>query len=810
MKTLTISKQTINGLRSVASGIGALALLTLMALSSGGATALAQAAPTITLTPGEYKGRPTLQATASETVDNWQYLRSSNDFDCVGATFDQHTPVADLSYIFVPADQGDMTYCFRAQNDNDVWGYAKHRFDFNPPQVTKPTLNSQPGRSTLTLTVNEPVVSHYHVSYNVGGSNTCDQNSANWPATPTGLEVIIRQPQHICFQLTDQSNKVTYYSYEVTSVKPLVKPEITVSYYADREVVEATANKTINSWAHVVSSQDLGDCKIVDYSSPTGRTRTATYTPSRQNQHYYFQGTDADNQKACGKVTVLAAIANPNPVVTKPPTTTKPTTTPTNTQTTTAPDIEIAATGRQITASHSEPVAKWRHYRSPSTPICDSSVVWDESQNPSIARGRQLSGLTESDIGQWVCFRALLLGTTYRGQEVYKAVQIANTWYDPTNTQTLTIRFEQSPTTLTATADPAVDSSRFQYLAYSGERYPNGPNCRHNNPHMTAEYWTRYKAKTGNVVKLVPAAEGYYYCFRVTDDQGGASYAMYRVGGIRQETKTKPPVQTTPTTTPTTTPPQETASPRLQVEISQTATTITATTNVAAPGASWQSLKFSGQRYPNGPNCSLSNPHMTAAYWAKWETGSSNSETLQASDEGKFYCFRVVDANGNVAIGQHKVTGVQVTQTQTQPTQTNQPDDSGSQTTVTPPAQTTAAPVVNVVTTAPQTPAPQVTVNPGPAPQVTVNPAAPQVTVNPAPAPQVTVTTQAPDSQPVPIDLTVNIPESALKTETPEPDTEPAKDDNSVVHMLWGLGGAIVTLIVLTTILAVVNRDQRR
>lgn len=787
MNNLTIMKQKIYRLRSVAGGIGALALSTLMALSIGSATVLAQSAPTITLTPGEHSGRPTLKATASETVTGWEYLRSSSDFDCSGSTFDQYTPARDQAYIFVPKDQGDLTYCFRAKNSDDVYGYAKHRFDFNPPAVTNAALDSQPGKSILTLTVNEPVSSHYYVHSGTG----CSETATTWSAQPTGLEVTVRKAVNICFQLTDDSGKVTYYLYKVTGVKPLVKPEVTVSYYADRNEVEATANTTVSSWAYVVSSSDLGTCDQVDYASPDGQTRTASYTPSSSNQHYYFQATDSSNQTACGKVIVLAAISNPNPTTTTPPTTT---TTTTNSNQPPAPDIDIDASGRQITASHTEPVAQWRYYRSPGTPICSSDVVWDSAQNPSVVRGRQVTGLDDSDVGQWVCFRALILGTTYRGQEVYKAVRITNTWADPANTQTLNIRFEQSPTTLTAIASPSVPSSNFQYLAYSGTRYPNGPNCHPSNPHMTAEYFQRWNAKVGNVVNLVPAVEGYYYCFRVVDDQGGASYAMYRVGGIRA-VKTQP-AQNTQTQTQTTQQQTETenteAAPvEIEVFIDQTSTTLKATANSSAASLTWQSLRFSSERYPSGPNCNSSNRHMTAEYWAKWNTGSSNTIQLTANDEGKFYCFRVVDSNGNVGLGQHKVTGVEAAsqqpgQTEQAPSQTNQ-HQPPQQTQPTNPPEAPQAPVVNVVNTSPETPAPQVTVNP----------------------PQVTVTTQAPDSQPIPIDLTVNIPESSNdEAEAPEPEQE--EDDSFEQGLIWGLGGAVITLIVLTAILAIVSRGPRR
>ncbi len=897
MKTLTIMKQKNYRLRSVASGIGALALSALMASAIGGATALAQSAPEITLTPGEYEGRSTLQGTASETVTNWEYLRSSSDFDCGDAIFDQYDPVLGLKYIFVPSNQGDLTYCFRAKA-NDAWGYAKHRFDFNPPAVTNAQLDSQPGKSTVSLTVSEPVTSRYHVS----DSKACSKTSAKWSAQPTGKTVTVRRAQNICFQLTDQSDKVTYYPYKVTSVAPLVKPEVTVSYYNDRDTVEATANKTVNSWAYIVSNQDLGACNQVNYGSPTGRTNVARYTPSKHNQHYYFQGTDTNKQKACGKVIVLAALTNPNPITTTTPTTT------TTTQSD-APEIDIDASGRQITASHSEPVAKWRYYRSGGVPICTPDVVWDTEQNSDISKGRQVTGLTDADVGRWVCFRALLLGTAHRGQEVYKSVQITNTWADPTNTQTLTITFQQSPTTLTAIADPVVPSDRFQYLAYSGARYPNGPNCRATNPNMTAEYWTRYNAKTGNVVKLVNSAEGYYYCFRVTDDEDGASYGMYRVAGIRQAAKVKPDLTTTTTvrtlevrisptaTTLTATTNIEapgaswqylvfsgdrypngpgcnsdnssmnaeywarwetgtsntvtlkasdegkfycfrvvddngnaalgqhkvsgvkvaeqtdtadeagqqeadttTTVRTLEVRISPTATTLTATTNIEAPGASWQYLVFSGDRYPNGPGCNSDNSSMNAEYWARWETGTSNTVTLKASDEGKFYCFRVVDDNGNAALGQHKVSGVKVAE------QTDTADEAGQQE-----ADTTTTTTTTTSETGQDQSATQntdtVTVTTGTngnnqAPVVNVD----VVNTSPeAPAPQITVNTQAPESQPVPIELTINMPESS--TDIPEP--EQSEDGSVTQGLLWGLGGAIATLIVLTTILAIVNRGSR-
>ena len=777
MKTLTIMKHKTYRLRSVASGIGALALSALMASAIGGATVLAQSAPEITLTPGEYEGRTTLQGTASETVTNWEYLRSSSDFDCSATVFEQYDPVLGLSYIFVPSNQGDITYCFRAKA-NDAWGYAEHRFDFNPPAVTDTQLDSQPGKSTVTITVSEPVTSRYRTTQ----STSCSETSTDWSTTRVGLEVTVREVRNICFRLTDQSNKVTYYLYdEITSIKPLVKPEIIVSYYADRDTVEATANKTINSWAYIVSNQSLGECDEVNYASPTGRTDVAQYTPSKHNQHYYFQGTDADQQKACSKVIVIAAIINPI-------TTTAPTTTTTQSD---APEIDIDASGRQITASHSEPVAKWRYYRSAGATICTPDVVWDTEQNSDIVKGRQVTGLTDADVGKWVCFRALLLGTAHRGQEVYKPVQITNTWADPTNTQTLNITFQQSPTTLTAIANPVVSSDRFQYLAYSGDRYPNGPNCRASNPSMTAEYWTRYNAKTGNVVNLVNSAEGYYYCFRVTDDEDGASYGMYRVAGIRQAAKVKPDLTETSSTTSTTS-----TTRTLEVRISPTATTLTATTNIEAPGASWQYLVFSGDRYPNGPGCNSDNSSMNAEYWARWETGTSNTVTLKASDEGKFYCFRVVDDNGNVALGQHKVTGVKVAE------QTNTADEAGQQeadtTTTTSETGQDQSATQNTDT---------VTVTTG----TNGNNQAPVVNVDvvntppEAPAPQVTVNTQAPESQPVPIELTVNMPESS--TDAPEP--EQTEDDSVTQGLLWGLGGAIATLVVLTTILAIVNRGSR-
>ena len=76
------------------------------------------------------------------------------------------------------------------------------------------------------------------------------------------------------------------------------------------------------------------------------------------------------------------------------------------------------------------------------------------------------------------------------------------------------------------------------------------------------------------------------------------------------------------------------------------------------------------------------------------------------------------------------------------------------------------------------------------------------------PAPQVTVNTPAPESQPVPIELTVNMPEPETPTKTPEPKQQ-TEDDSVTQGLLWGLGGAIATLVILTTILAIVNRGSR-
>ena len=412
---------------------------------------------------------------------------------------------------------------------------------------------------------------------------------------------------------------------------PLVQPKITVAYYANNDRIVSQANKTIDSWDYLLFRQKQ-DCTKANYANPTGSNHQVNVTPASYDQHYCFRATDTDDLQAYGGITILASI-KPPPIVQTP-----------------APEIQTDASSRQITASHSEPVAKWRYYRSASQPTCDTSVNWDTGQNSAIVKGRQVTGLTSTDVGQWVCFRAILLGTTYRGQEVYKPVQITNTWADPTNTQALTINFNQTPTTLTATASPAVPSNRYHYLSYSGDRYPNGPNCNADNPNMTAAYWTRWKAAAGNVVNLVPKAEGYYYCFRVIDDNGGASYAMHRATGIRQRTSS------TLTTAPT-----QTSSIRdLRVRISQTPTTLTATTNIEAPGARWQYLVFSVDRYPNGPDCNVDNPHMTDDYWNRWadEAGSTNVVKLQERNEGYYYCFRVVDADRNVAYGEHKVTDV--------------------------------------------------------------------------------------------------------------------------------------------------------
>ena len=791
METLRSIRQRISQrLQSVSSGVAIAAAgvaLVVVPLQPAQVLAMEETPPTITITPGEHEGKMTLQATADQEVSDWEFLRSSSAFDCDSDVFDQYEPIRGQNYFYVPDQFSDnFTYCIRAKNANDIWGYASHRIDLSPPTITV-NHTSVPGQVTITATANEPVTWRYYVVYD----DRCGDEKA-WERSPKGPTHTDTGPVMVCYQAVDQSGKEAYKVYEVEEVQPLAQPDVRAAYYAATNKIVARANKSIASWAYLLTRQKQ-DCAQADYSNPTGRTNQVEVSPASYDQHYCFQATDIDDLVAHDGITITAAI-KPEPVT--PPVEEQPT----------APEIAIDASGRQITASHSEPVAKWRYYRSPAEPACDATVNWDSDQNSAIVRGRQVTGLTSADVGQWVCFRALLLGTTYRGQEVYQPVQISNSWSDPDNTQTLAIKFSQTATTLTATASPAVPTDRYQYLTYSGDRYPNGPNCTADNPNMTAEYWTRWKAATGNVVQLVQQAEGYYYCFRVVDNNGGASYAMHRVTGVKR------PSTTAPTTTPT-----ETSTVRqLEVKVSQTPMTLTATTNIAAPGARWQYLRFSSDKYPNGPKCNADNEHMTDAYWNRWaeQAGNTNVVNLQASDEGYYYCFRVVDASNNVAYGEHKVTGVDTS------TATATVVETESETATAAPAEEAeAAPVVTVINPGTDS-APQVTVNPG---SVTVNPGsvtvnpgpAPQVTVNPGPAPQVTVN-PAPVNTSTPIEVTVNMPEAPAPA-ADQPGAEPIpvavadSDDNRVTEgLLWGLGGAIATLVILTSILSVVDRNSRR
>ena len=252
----------------------------------------------------------------------------------------------------------------------------------------------------------------------------CDEDSATdtdltWASGSTATAPSASS-RYICFNVEDNSGNAGYNYRYLTRVSDAVKPSLTVTQVGNSfkyTATDAGSGIKTDSHGYLVFATDAKptDCMSgttgVDWTKATDGQKTATLTEADNGSHYCFRVSDqAGNYQYAGPVTVAGVD-------------------------TTAPVVTISQNAGTMTATASESGIKaWQSYQSASEPKCEEAdSEWASTKD--VTDGRQVTGLTSTDTGNWICFRAQDASDNYG----FKKRQIT----DPTTT----VGVDPDPTT---------------------------------------------------------------------------------------------------------------------------------------------------------------------------------------------------------------------------------------------------------------------------------------------------------------------------------------------------------------------------
>ena len=334
--------------------------------------------------------------------------------------------------------------------------------------------------------------------------------------------------KYICFRVSDIVDNTAYKNLLVSRITDSTNPTLTVTVEGNSLKYSASDASGIDekTYAHVAFDADTKEIVCMD-KTLTWVDGQPTLTEADNGKHYCFRVSDNIGNTGYSDVVTISGIDMTGPVIT------------------------VSQSADKVTAVSSEDgVTGWGYYKQAEDPACDgSSTTWANTKEVVI--GKEVSNLTDEDVGDYLCFRAKDSADNYG----YKKHQISQiTAPDPDTTDDDDDDTDDTDDTYTPDTDDADGTdvvvsgmvqfslgddgmtvsvslgddktvSATKYLYYSSEDVAKRQ-CT-----SSGEVTYHSAPGTRDTISLDFGETSRYYCYMVTDSDGMDHFGVYHAVG---------------------------------------------------------------------------------------------------------------------------------------------------------------------------------------------------------------------------------------------------------------------------------------
>ena len=535
-----------------------------------------ESVPVITIT--QHTADKRLEASANtEDIDGltWNWVVVDTDpGDCSQETYTSiNIPsiTAETNYIAINNigdSQNGKYFCFRVANVDGNYGYSKHLYD-----LTAPTIRFELTNNILVAISDDSDVDVSTWHYNIFREDVDCQTAVVDKLLPY-RKLSLKEKHngfYICVRVSDRVGNTTYARYVIGSIDESGIPTVDVTQ-TKNVIIATSADTDIDplTWRYALTANEpycgLGHSLTLTKNSVGALNRVDLAEVGSNYNWVCFQVSDQTDNKGFAKVEIDRQ----------------------------APIIQIQQNATSLIAqSDADDLddGSWGYAVSVQDLNCNSETVFEKADS----NNSQISfNLTNTDSGKYFCFKV--------------ADKIGNTAYVKTQVDTIdleapAISFDQNDNILIVSADD-VDASSWQYA-----RSRDSLNC------SEAGNLNFNQASTSNARLTLSAADsGYWYCFRVTGNNGVIGYTKALVDNI------------------------DTRAPEVEVSQQEDVVIATADENNIAK---WHYVALPSE----DSECDAS------TFTGTNTVQSGNQLTVDADDEGLTYCFRATDSSNNTGYG---------------------------------------------------------------------------------------------------------------------------------------------------------------
>ena len=430
--------------------------------------------PTITLTQDQdsVDGSATI---SGSTIDSstWAHTTpSATDPTCSNASY--NTAGSSENTISITSADNNKYVCFRVRSTDNIYGYGKHRIDYNPPVVTVSQVDK-----TLTATSSAtdlPTTPDWRNSGPLDAAPTCSSANIGYSNTGNTVTPAIKD-KYYCFRVTDRAGNHGYGSIQALATASVQLPPTQKVAY----VIDPFALK-LKQWQNTVTASGLGLYKygyVIDRGSRCDGTSFEKKTAQETNQATNLNHNDwvCFRARADAATWVYANIRVnlSSPIIT-----------------TGQDQTQIVAVAR-VDGPGTIDQRSWQSSLKTTKPVCGPAHSF-ENQGP----GARIIAIDKDDKDAWACFRVQNSVGTYG----YHQVQI--------DLEPAIITLTQDDRTVVGKANESVT-----WLALVISDKNCGPET------------DMSRARATN--RLRGLEDGDRVCFRAHDDHGNISFASLLV-----------------------------------------------------------------------------------------------------------------------------------------------------------------------------------------------------------------------------------------------------------------------------------------
>ena len=340
-------------------------------------------APVLSLGQNQIQVAATATSSGSLDSDSWQNFKTFSLVapDCDQADkslFGPASSAANIITISVP--DNNKWVCFRARNSNNIYGYARHQIDYNPPRIAVSIVGTTVTAHTDATDLDVGTWQKRHSSIDTD----CDSSAAGFVAAGNPPSFVnVHYSQFYCFKATDKNGNTGYRGFYTVEV-----PVVTVEQTATRVTARAVSSGVVDndSWQNFKTSDGAEpDCDQADKSlfGPASVTAgSLSLTSSDNNQWVCFRVSNTNSVYGYNKKQ-LTGIVSRQPNISPPPLS--------------GPQLVISQSGSRLSAE-APAGSGFAYFISETEPDCSENnrtAVWVD--------GQTTTSLTDK---QWVCFRA--------------------------------------------------------------------------------------------------------------------------------------------------------------------------------------------------------------------------------------------------------------------------------------------------------------------------------------------------------------------------------------------------------------------